>query len=83
MRADIQQTLQAWLNSPECADYEATLCLAGDLHAAGNVPQEWLTLRSLARRVDSEDEATQTLVMINVESLPAEMRANLGATEET
>jgi len=89
MRADIQQSLQVWLSSPECDQYVTTLCLADDLQASGQISEladELQALRSLTAASDAgpgeEDETTQTLIMINIESLPAEMRANLGAMIE-
>ncbi len=73
MRDDIQHQLQSWLNSPEHAHYVDTLCLAQDFGAEA-LPPAWL--------LHDDDEATQALVMIDINTLPAEMRANLGATDE-
>lgn len=81
MRDDIQHRLQSWLNSPEHAHYVDTLCAAQDSHADELTPAR-LPLRSLAHQSNDQDETTQTLVMIDINALPAEMRANLGATAE-
>ena len=81
MRTDIQQNLQIWLGSPECEHYLTTLCPAEDLRVCSeNLADVMMVLNSFDTVGD--DEATLALPMINVESLPPEVRANLGGTVE-
>lgn len=91
MRDDIQRNLQWWLNSPEHAHYVDTLCAAQDFQS-GNLAHAWSSAGHIGGHAychdnghdkgPDDDETTQTLVMIDINSLPAEMRANLGATAE-